>query len=87
MSLEDTQQALEAAVQAHVAEMHGDYHVTDFAVIAAATRIEDIGSGDTRYYVAGNTGQPVHVTLGLVAYVAAHGPYQQEDDDDDDDDE
>lgn len=86
MSLEETQADLEAAVQAHIAEQHGDYHVTDFTVIAAACRIEDIGSGDTRYYVSGNTGQPVHVTLGLVAYVAAHGPYQDADDDDEDDD-
>lgn len=86
MSEAETHADLEQAIQAHIGETRPGKVLTDWALIAATTTIEDIGSGATDYYLVGNTGQPVHVTLGLVAYIAAHGPYVGMDDDEEDDD-
>lgn len=86
MSEQQTHADLERALQAHISETREGKVLTDWALIAATTTIEDIGTGATDYYLVGNTGQPVHVTLGLVAYIAAHGPYVGADDDEDEDD-
>lgn len=64
----DTKAALEVALNEHIADVAEGDILTDWTLIAATTTVEDIGTGTTRYFCEGNTGQPVHVTIGLLQY-------------------
>lgn len=67
---DQTKAALDAAVAAHVADTGDGDLVTDWALIAATTSVENIGTGTTRYLLEGNDNQPVHVMTGLFRYAS-----------------
>lgn len=77
---EATKEALETALDAHIRDETEGKFPTDWLLISAATQLSDIGTGVTSYFIEANTNQPVHVTLGLAAYIAAHGPFRDDDD-------
>lgn len=78
----DTKQALESALAAHLADETDGEIITDWALVAACTRMEDIGSAITRYWCEGNTNQPVHGTIGLLRYGSEHATFDDDEDDD-----
>lgn len=82
-----TKEALETALTAHLQDETDGKMPTDWLLVAACTSLEKIGTGTMSYFVEGNTGQPIHVTLGLSAYVAAHGPFTEVEWTDDDEEE
>lgn len=84
MSLE-TKTALDAALQAHILDPSGGQIVTDWALVAATTTFDNIGSGVTSYWIEGTPNQPVHVTVGLLSYGAEHTVFGVAEDDEDDD--
>lgn len=51
---DQTKAALDAAIAAHVSETGDGDLVTDWALIAATTSVENIGTGTTRYLLEGN---------------------------------
>lgn len=75
-----TKAALDAALSAHIADVIDGYLITDWALIAATTSVENIGTGTTRYWCEGNEGQPVHVTIGLLQYGRETTTWGDEDD-------
>lgn len=78
----ETKAALDAALTTHIAdESEGDI-LTDWSMVCALTSMENIGTGTTRYFIEGNTGQPAHVTIGLLRYGSEHTTFDQDDDDD-----
>lgn len=77
----ETKAALETALQNHIADEGDGAILTDWAMVCALTSMDDIGSGRTRYFCEGNTGQPVHVTVGLLRYGGEHATFDDEDDD------
>jgi hypothetical protein len=77
-----TRAALDAALNAHIAELTDGDIVTDWALVAGTTTLENIGTGVTRYWVEGNEGQPVHVTIGLLRYGSEHTTFGDGTDDD-----
>lgn len=77
----DTKAALEAAIDAHIAEQCDGNLVTHYALIAATTTMADIGSGATSYFLEANSHQPLHVTIGLLS-VGIDRVSNMDDDDD-----
>ena len=77
-----TKDALDAALAAHIADLTEGDIVTDWALVAATTTLENIGTGTTRYWVEGNEAQPVHVTIGLLRYGSEHTTFGDNEDDD-----
>lgn len=78
----ETKAALEEALAAHIADETEDHIVTDWAMVAACTTMDEIGTGLTRYWCEGNTNQPVHVTVGLLRYGSEHATFDTDEDDD-----
>ena len=79
----DTKTALDAAIAAHVAATGDGRLVTDWALVAATTTVEDIGTGTTSYLLEGNNNQPIHVMAGLFRYGAEKAIWGFEGDNDD----
>jgi len=75
---DDTKANLEAALHAHIADEQDGRIVTDWAMVVASTTVEDIGTGATFYQFQANTGQPAHVSYGLLSY-ALHSAVWDED--------
>lgn len=67
--------------RAHIADL--GLILTDWALVAACTTLNDIGTGTTSYRIEGNDGQPVHVTTGLFHYATEHSIWDDDEDDDD----
>lgn len=67
---DQTKSDLDAAIAAHVADTGNGSLVTDWALIAATTTVENIGTGTTAYLLEGNDNQPVHVMTGLFRYAS-----------------
>ena len=84
MSLE-TKTALDAALQARILDSSGGQIVTDWALVAATTTFDNIGSGVTSYWIEGTPNQPVHVTVGLLRYGSEHTTFDAGGGDDEDD--
>ena len=78
---DETKAALEAAVTAHIADVTEGDLVTDWAMVAATTTLDNIGTGTTRYWCEGNNAQPIHVTIGLLRYGSEHATFGDDDDD------
>lgn len=76
----ETKAALEAALTAHIADQCNVDLVTDWALIAATSTLEAIGTGTTRYFIEANTNQPVHVMAGLFRYAGEHVMWETDDD-------
>jgi hypothetical protein len=79
----ETKANLYNALQAHILDSAGGQIVTDWALVAATTTFEAIGSGVTSYFVEGNENQPVHVTVGLLRYGGEHTTFDVAGDGDD----
>ncbi|MFN4000879.1 hypothetical protein [Microcella sp.] len=77
-----TKAALEAALSAHIADQTDGDIVTDWALVAATSSIESIGTGRTAYFIEANTNQPVHVMAGLFRYASEHVIWYTDDEDD-----
>ena len=77
----DTKTALDAAIAAHVAATGNGAIVTDWALVAATTTMEDIGTGTTSYLLEGNGNQPIHVMAGLFRYGSEKAIWGLDDDD------
>lgn len=77
-----TKAALDAAIAAHVSETGDGAIVTDWALIAATTSVENIGTGTTRYLLEGNDNQPVHVMTGLFRYASERVIWDDDEEDD-----
>lgn len=71
----ETRAALEAALAAHIADRCDGAIVTDWALIAANSSLDDLGTGRTSYFVEANENQPVHVMTGLFRYASEHVLY------------
>lgn len=80
---DQTKADLDAAIAAHVAETGNGDIVTDWALIAATTSVENIGTGTTRYLLEGNDNQPVHVMTGLFRYASEHVIWDNDEEGDD----
>lgn len=80
----ETKAALEAALAAHIADQADGDIVTDWALIAAISSLDDLGTGRTRYFIEAITNQPVHVTAGLFRYAGEHVIWPDEDNDSED---
>ncbi|MGM7680093.1 hypothetical protein [Microbacterium sp. A94] len=80
---DQTKVALDAAIAAHVAETGEGSIVTDWALIAATTSMENIGTGTTRYLLEGNDNQPVHVMTGLFRYASERVMWDDDEEDED----
>lgn len=78
-----TKAALEAAIQAHIADVTGGNILTDWGLVIASTSMEDIGTGATVYLFESNDGQPAHVSYGLMSYALRSSVWERDDDDDD----
>jgi hypothetical protein len=76
----ETKADLYRALQAHILDTMSGQIVTDWAMVAATTTFEAIGSGVTSYFVEGNENQPVHVTVGLLRYGGEHSTFDTGDD-------
>lgn len=81
---DQTKADLDAAIAAHIADTGDGSLVTDWAMIAATTTVENIGTGRTRYLLEGNDNQPVHVMTGLFRYAAEHVMWDGDEDEEDD---
>ncbi len=81
---DETRAALEAALAAHVADRCDGAIVTDWALIAATSSLDDIGTGRTSYFVEANERQPIHVMTGLFRYAAVHVLWDTDDEGEDD---
>ena len=79
---DETHAALTAAIAAHVADTGDGRIVTDWALVAATTSLEDIGTGRTSYLLEGNQYQPVHVMAGLFHWGRENAVFSEDDDDD-----
>ena len=79
----ETKAALEAALAAHIADQCNGDLVTDWALVAATSTLDAIGTGATRYFIEANTNQPVHVMAGLFRYAGEHVIWGDDDDDKD----
>lgn len=79
---DQTKAALDAAVAAHVAEVSDGDLVTDWALVAATTTVENIGTGRTGYLLESNDNQPVHVMTGLFRYASENTLWGNDEDDD-----
>ena len=79
---DQTKAALDKALADHVADIGDGAIVTDWALIAATTSVENIGTGTTRYLLEGNDNQPVHVMTGLSRYASERVVWDDDDDDD-----
>lgn len=80
---DQTKAALDKALADHVADTGDGAIVTDWALIAATTSVENIGTGTTRYLLEGNNNQPVHVMTGLFRYAVERVVWDDDEDDDD----
>lgn len=78
-----TKAALEKALADHVADTGDGAFLTDWALIAATTTVENIGTGTTAYLLEGNNNQPVHVMTGLFRYATERSVWGLDEDDDD----
>jgi hypothetical protein len=76
----ETKADLYRALQAHILDSVDGQIVTDWALVAATTTFDNIGSGVTSYFVEGNENQPVHVTVGLLRYGGEHSTFGDSDD-------
>lgn len=76
-----TKADLEAALAAHVADTGDGSLVTDWALVAATTTVENIGSGVTSYLLEGNENQPMHVMTGLFRYASEKALWGIDEDD------
>lgn len=79
---DQTKAALDAAIAAHVADTGDGAIVTDWALVAATSSIENIGTGTTAYLLEGNDNQPVHVMTGLFRYASEKALWGLDEDDD-----
>lgn len=79
---DQTKANLDAAIAAHVADTGDGSIVTDWALIAATTTVDNIGTGTTSYLLEGNDNQPVHVMTGLFRYACERVIWEDDDDDD-----
>ena len=77
-----TKAALEVALAAHIADQCDGDMVTDWALVAGTSAMENIGTGITRYFIEANTNQPVHVMAGLFRYASEHVIWDTDDNDD-----
>ncbi len=80
----ETKAALEAALTAHIADQCNGALVTDWALVAATTMLDAIGTPATRYFIEANTNQPVHVMAGLFRYASEKVIWVDDDDDSED---
>lgn len=63
----ETKAALDAAIQAHIADSsQSDSVVTGYALIVAHANMSDFDQDQTRYYVEYAERQPFYAALGLV---------------------
>ncbi len=74
---------LDIALRDYIAEASEGALLTDWVCVAAATTLEDIGTGRTLYTFICPPTQPPHITLGLIRYGADNGTIIDEEDDDD----
>lgn len=72
---------LNEALRDYIAEVSDGAILTDWVTIAAATTIDDIGTGRTLYTFLCPPTQPPHVTLGLIQYGADNGTITDDEDD------
>ena len=79
----ETKANLYNALQAHILDTMTGQILTDWAMVAATTTFDNIGSGVTSYFVEGNDNQPVHVTVGLLRYGGEHTTFDASGEDDD----
>lgn len=77
---DQTKAALDKALADHVAEIGDGAILTDWALIAATTSVENIGTGTTRYLLEGNNNQPIHVMTGLFQYASERVIWDDDDD-------
>lgn len=75
-----TKAALEEALTAHIADQTDGDLVTDWALVAATSTLDNIGTGRTSYFIEANTNQPVHVMAGLFRYASEHVIWGDDDD-------
>jgi hypothetical protein len=75
-----TKADLDAALAAHVADVGDGSIVTDWALIAATTTVDNIGTGTTSYLLEGNDNQPVHVMTGLFRYASERTLWDDDED-------
>lgn len=80
---DQTKADLDAAIAAHVSATGDGAIVTDWALIAATTSVENIGTGTTRYLLEGNDNQPVHVMTGLFRYAGERVVWDEDEEEDD----
>lgn len=80
---DETRAALEAALAAHVADHCDGAIITDWALIAATSSLDDIGTGRTSYFLEANENQPIHVMTGLFRYASEHVLRDAEEDEED----
>lgn len=80
---DQTKADLDSAIAAHVADTGNGSLVTDWALIAATTTVENIDTGTTAYLLEGNDNQPVHVMTGLFRYASERVIWDDSEDDDD----
>lgn len=67
MSEDESREALETAIRAHVAVAMEGAYLTDWVIIAAAAMADD---PDATTYVSEASDGPMHHKLGLVRYLA-----------------
>lgn len=72
-TFQNTHATLSAAVEQHIASATDGGMATDWVLVVATKRMEDIETGFTRYWIECNSNQqPVHVTTGLLRYAERH---------------
>ena len=71
---------LDEALRDYIAEVSDGAILTDWVSIAAATTLDDIGTGRTLYTFICPQQQPPHITLGLIRYGADNGTITDDDD-------
>ena len=76
---DQTKADLEAAISVHVADMTEGNLLTDWSLVIASTSVDDIGSGATDYRFEANTGQPPHVSYGLLTYAIQASVWNEDD--------
>lgn len=77
---DQTKAALEEALTAHIADVTDGDMLTDWALVAAASSLDNLGTGRTGYWIEANTNQPVHVMAGLFRYAGEHVIWDDDDD-------
>lgn len=82
---EATKEALDQALQAHIADEGEGHLVTGYALIAVGINHDNLTRESNNYFTEFADGQPYHSSVGLATYlidVLRDGRFDEEDDDD-----